>query len=186
MGYFPLETSRLLLRAIELSDAEEIFGFHGLEEVVRYCPFEPRSREEVDGRMARWMAMDGTPDSEGVRYAMILKSSGEMVGDCSLSFTDKPARQGVLGYLSHPRFFGNGYVTEAVSAVMRVGFEVGKLHRISAHCDARNTGSWRVMEKLGMRREAHFREHAIFKGEWDEEFVYAILEDEWRAARKAN
>lgn len=181
MGYFPLETSRLSLRAIELADAEAIAGYHGLEEVARYCPFEPRTRAEVDGRMARWMAMDGTPDSEGVRYAIILKSGGEMVGDCSLSFTDKEARQGVLGYLAHPKFFGNGYVTEAVGAVMKVGFETAGLHRISAHCDARNIGSWRVMEKLGMRREAHFREHMIFKGGWDEELVYAILEDEWRA-----
>ena len=61
-----------------------------------------------------------------------------------------------------------------------MAFETYDLHRVYGRCDARNVGSWRVLEKLGMRREAHFREHALFKGDWDEEFYYAILQREWR------
>jgi RimJ/RimL family protein N-acetyltransferase len=57
------------------------------------------------------------------------------------------------------------------------------MHRIYARCHARNMASWKVMERLAMRREAHFREHVLVKGAWDEEFIYAILEDEWRSGR---
>ena len=66
---------------------------------------------------------------------------------------------------------------------MAFGFEVMGLHRIYARCDAQNTASARVMQRLGMRQEAHFREHAQFKGRWDEELIWAILEHEWFGPR---
>lgn len=185
MSFFPLYTERLVLRAISLEDGGPIAAYHGLASVARYVPWPPRSRERVEELIPRWMAMDGQGDgSEGVQYAIALKDSGVLVGDCVLMFGDRAARQGEIGYVLHPDHHGHGYATEAMRAVVTAGFAIGRLHRIAARCDARNTASWRVMEKLGMRREAHFREHAIFKGEWDEEFVYAVLEDEWRAMQE--
>ncbi len=67
--------------------------------------------------------------------------------------------------------------------MLELGFGRVDLHRIFARCDVGNAASWRLMERLGMRREAHFREHAIFKGRWDEEFHYALLQREWIAMR---
>lgn len=63
--------------------------------------------------------------------------------------------------------------------MLRIGFEGFGLHRIVGHCDARNTASAQLMERLGMRREAHFVENEWFKGEWGSEYVYAILHYEW-------
>lgn len=187
MNFFPLETERLTLRRFEPTDAEAAAAYQGLAEVARYCMWEPRSLERVRELIPRWIAMDGQgQDSEGLQYAVILKASGALIGDVVLMLEDRAARQGQIGYVMNPAFQGQGYTTEAARAVMAIGFDAVGLHRISARCDARNAGSWRVMEKLGMRREAHFREHAIFKGEWDQEFVYAMLEDEWRAGRGAN
>ena len=97
----------------------------------------------------------------------------------SLIWRSVEARQGELGWIFHPDHHGRGYATEAAAELLRLGFEDADLHRIYARCDARNDGSWRLMERLGMRREAHFREHALFKGGWDEEFYYAILRAEW-------
>lgn len=183
MTFFPLETERLILRAIRPEDAVSIAAYQGLAEVARYVPWEPRSLARVEELIPRWIAMDGTgEDSEGVQYAITRKADGALVGDCMIMFGDRAARQGEVGYLMNPVHQGQGYATEATRAMIGAAFEIGGLHRISARCDARNTASWRVMERLGMRREAHFREHAIFKGEWDEELIYAILEDEWRGA----
>ncbi|AEQ51846.1 GNAT family N-acetyltransferase [Pelagibacterium halotolerans] len=187
MTFFPIETKRLILRKFTPADAEATAAYQGLPEVARYCMWEPRSLERVRELIPRWIAMDGTGEnSEGIQYAVVLRTSGALIGDVVLMFEDLAARQGQIGYVMSPAFQGQGYATEAMEAVLAVGFGQVGLHRISARCDARNTGSWRVMEKLGMRREAHFREHAIFKGEWDQELVYAILEDEWRAAQGAN
>ncbi|SDG93985.1 Protein N-acetyltransferase, RimJ/RimL family [Pelagibacterium luteolum] len=186
MSYFPIETERLLLRQFRLSDVDATAAYEGLPEVARYCSWEPRTRRRIKELIPRWIAMDGLgAKSEGIQYAVVLKASGRQIGDCVLMFDDIAARQGQLGYVMDPAHQGRGYTTEAARAVLGVGFDRVGLHRISARCDTRNFASWRVMEKLSMRREAHFREHAIFKGEWDEEFVYAMLEDEWRAQQGA-
>lgn len=187
MAFFPLETERLVLRAITQADGAEIADYQGREDVARYVPWPPRSRERVEELIPRWMAMNGKGEgSEGVQYAIVLKADGRLIGDCMLMYGDREARQGEIGYLLSPHYHGMGYGTEAARAMLKMGFETAGLHRITARCDARNTASWRVMEKLGMRREAHFREHALFKGEWDEELVYAMLEDEWRAGQGQN
>jgi RimJ/RimL family protein N-acetyltransferase len=104
-----------------------------------------------------------------------------VVGEVSLIWRSVADRQAEIGYIFHPDVQGQGLATEAALALLAFGFEQAELHRIYARCDARNVASWRVMEKLGMRREAHFREHLQLKGRWDEELIYAILEDEWRA-----
>ena len=88
-----------------------------------------------------------------------------------------------MGWIFHPDHQGLGYATEATNALLDLGFGPADMHRIFARCDARNDPSWRLMERLGMRREAHFREHGLFKGLWDEEFYYAILRDEWLSRR---
>jgi RimJ/RimL family protein N-acetyltransferase len=93
------------------------------------------------------------------------------------------ARQAEVGWIFDPDYQGQGYATEAANAMLDLAFGPGDMHRVAARCDVRNEASWRLMERLGMRREAHFREHGLFKGRWDEEFIYALLASEWRALR---
>ena len=80
----------------------------------------------------------------------------------------------------HPAHQGRGLATEAASVVLRLGFEGLGLHRVIGRCDALNLPSARLVERLGMRREAHFVHNEVFKGAWGDELVYAMLEDEWR------
>lgn len=183
MSFFPIETDRVILRAVVPEDAKAIAAYQGREDVAQYVSWQPRTRQRVEELISRWIAMNGEGEaSEGVQYVVVDRASGEIVGDCMLMYGDREARQGEIGYLIDPRFHGRGFATEAARAMLGVGFEVAGMHRISARCDGRNTASWRVMEKLGMRREAHFRDHAIIKGEWGDEMVYAICEDEWRSS----
>lgn len=80
----------------------------------------------------------------------------------------------------NPDHQGKGLATEAARAVLRLGLEELDLHRIVGRCNALNTASAKLMERLAMRREAHFMQSSIIKGAWHEEFVYAILRSEWR------
>ena len=175
-----IETARLRLRPFTPADVDAVHGYHSLEAVARFQYWEPRSRDEVVQEVARWA--DGGWDRQApdaIVFAVTLKRSGILIGDMVLLFRDQDARQGEIGFTFNPSHGGKGYATEAARAVFTVGFGHFNLHRIFGRCDARNRASWRLMERLGMRREAHFREHALFKGEWDEEFYYAMLAREW-------
>ncbi len=89
--------------------------------------------------------------------------------------------QAEVGYVLTPAHYGHGYATEAVGVLLRLGFEDLGLHRIAARCDARNTASARVMERAGLRREAHLVQSEFVKGGWTDELIYAILRREWQA-----
>ncbi len=185
LQYYPIETGRLVLRRFTLDDAPAMHAYVSLPEVARYMMWEPLSLEETRARLERWLGSEGdAEEGDNLSFAITLKGSGELVGDCGLGFRNKAARQAEIGFSLNPAHQGKGYATEAVGEMLRLGFERCNRHRIYARCDARNDGSWRLMERLGMRREAHFREHALFKGGWDDEFYYAMLEDEWRAQQE--
>ena len=178
----PYETERLILRPFTPADVEAVHGYQSLEVVARYQMWEPRTRDQVTTELAKWISQ--SPDDPSMSYAVTLKETGALIGDVSLMHRDKEARQGEIGYSFNPEFAGHGYATEAAAALLQLGFGELKLHRIFGRCDARNEPSWRVMERIGMRREAHFREHAIFKGDWDEEFYCAMLSSEWAELRR--
>ena len=103
-----------------------------------------------------------------------------MIGDLVLMWRSAEHRMGEIGYILHPDHQGQGFAAEAGEALLRLGFDGLGLHRVIGRCDARNRASARVLERLGMRREAHFVRNEIVKGEWTDELVYAMLEDEWR------
>jgi RimJ/RimL family protein N-acetyltransferase len=118
--------------------------------------------------------------------AVVLKDTGKLIGELLLFMRSVEHRQGEVGYVFNPNYHGRGYATEAVKVIMHIGFETFHFHRIYARCDPRNAASWKLMERLGMRREAHFIHNEIFKGEWGDELNYAILENEWRVKHGSN
>ena len=182
---YPIMTQRLRLRPFTRGDVEAVFAYRRREDVAQFLFDSPMTLETVTEAVQQRISQSAL-EQEGDKLvlAVDLRETGELIGEISLIWRSEIARQGELGYIFNPEFHGQGYATEASAALLDIGFSEIGLHRIMARCDARNSASWRVMERLGMRREAHYREHARFKGEWDEEFVYAILEDEW-AARQA-
>ncbi|MGJ8527676.1 GNAT family N-acetyltransferase [Maritalea sp.] len=176
----PIETERLVLRLPQLDDVDALMEYSQDADVCRYLPYEPRSRQEIEASMERRMGFtEFTPEGLPLFLHVELKETGEMMGELLLFSRNVEARQGEIGYVFNPRFQGKGYAFEAASALMDAAFKEANLHRIEAKCSAVNTSSWKLMEKLGMRREAHFKEQALFKGEWDELLIYAILQREW-------
>ena len=123
------------------------------------------------------------PPEEGVVLAVELRDGGGMIGYVSLA-VDAANRQGEVGFIFHPDHQGRGYATEAARALLRFAFERYDLHRVYGRLEPRNEGSARVLERLGMRREAHLVENEWVKGEWQSEVVYALLAREWESSQR--
>jgi len=122
-------------------------------------------------------------EDDWISTAVCLRETGELVGDTMLHWVSREHRVGEIGFMFHPDHHGRGYATESALPLMDFGFEVCGFHRIIGRLEARNGASARVLEKLGMRREALLIENELVKGEWQSEIDYAILEREWRAQR---
>ena len=182
---YPIRTERLLLRPYALADVDALYAYQRLPEVHRYLYTEPRSRSEVEALVAERAGVRAlTGAGQALALVADLAQTGELVGDCMLFWRSLEHEQGEVGYVFNPAYQGRGLATEAVDALLRLGFEGLGLHRVAARCDARNTASWRVMERAGMRREAHLVQSEFIKNEWTDELIYAILRTEW-AARQA-
>ena len=179
---YPIRTERLLLRPYAPGDADALYAYQRLPEVHRYLYTQPRTRSEV-GALVAERAARGAITEVGAPLTLVaeLAQTGELVGDCMLFWHSEEHKQGEVGYVFNPAYHGRGLATEAATALLWLGFAGLRLHRIVARCDARNTASARVMERAGMRREAHLVQNEFVKGEWTDELIYAILRTEWEA-----
>lgn len=182
---YPLRTERLIMRPFERGDVEAVFDYRKRDDVARYLFDQALSKDEcalaIQQRIAQTKIQE---EGDRVVVAVALAETGLLIGEMSLILRSASGRQGEIGWIFSPDYQGRGFATEAASCILDLAFGRADMHRVIARCDARNTGSYRLMERLGMRREAHFKEHAIFKGQWDEEFVYAVLAREWRERRQ--
>ena len=179
---YPIRTPRLLLRAYAPGDVDAVYAYHRLPQTARYLGHEPMSRAEAEALVTRRIGSSTLAGvGEVLNLVIELAQTRALVGDCVLFWRSQG--QAEVGYVLNPAYHGRGYATEAVAALLRLGFADLGLHRVAARCDARNTASARVMERAGMRREAHLVQSEFIKGEWTDELIYAILRSEWAARR---
>lgn len=130
------------------------------------------SRQLLETRMAvAGLANDG----DKLVLAVTDRTDGRLLGEVALILNDRALLQGEIGFILHPDHQGRGYAFEAAKAMLEIGFDTAGLRRIIGRCDARNAASAGLMEKLGMRREAHFRQSEWIKGEWIDRLIYARL-----------
>jgi RimJ/RimL family protein N-acetyltransferase len=178
---WPLETARLRLRPFVPGDLEAVHAIHGDADNARWLYHDARTLEETRELLARKVA-GATVRGEGewLSAAVVLHETGELIGDISLLWASEVHRQGEIGFVFHRAHHGRGYATEAARPVLGFAFGELRLHRVVGRLEPRNVGSARVLEKLGMRREAHLVENEWIKGEWQSEAVYALLAREWR------
>ena len=176
---WPIETERLVLRPYTEADFDAVHALYSDESVARWLYYGPSTREESRRKLARKMAGHTLTEEQGLTAAVELRD-GTYVGDVVLFYMAPAEHRSIeLGFSFDPRHQGNGYATEAARAVVDWAFSVG-FHRVYARLEPRNVASARVLEKLGMRQEAHLVENEWIKGEWQSELVYAILDREWR------
>ncbi len=177
---YPIRTARLSLRPFALADLDDFLAYRSRADVARYLYNDPLDRTSGEALLSKWAAAGAmTKEGERVMLAVLPLGGQRVIGDVNLMWRSQEHRQGEIGYAFNPEFHGRGYATEAAAAMLALGFTEYGFHRICARCDARNTASVKVMQRLGMRREAHLIENEWFKGEWSDEIQYAVLQSEW-------
>jgi RimJ/RimL family protein N-acetyltransferase len=175
---YPIRTERLSIRPWQRDDVDVYHRLRGDPAVVRYLYASPLDRE---GAVAKVDSLRSEIDGPGqwVNLAVHIADSDEIVGDVGIGWNSDVHRQAEVGYTFLPEHHGHGYATEAAAAMVDLAFTGLGAHRVMGNLDARNTASARVLERLGMRREAHLIQNEWVKGEWTDEIIYAVLADEW-------
>ncbi len=178
-------TDRLILRRFMPEDFAAYSAYRSLPEIYRFLYRDPPSPEAMRERFDARLDSPFREDGDTLLCTAVRREDDALVGDVSLTFANKAARQAEVGYIFSPVHAGKGYATEAAAAIITLGFETFGFHRIFARLDAKNAGSVGVVERLGLRREALLIESDRFNGVWGDEYVYAVLSREW-AARAPN
>ena len=182
---WPLRTQRLSLRPATKDDAEPTWAFRRLDVVSQWLTRAPRSLEDYREQFE---------DPDRLATTLVIELDGEVIGDLMIAFEDAWAQaevalqaegvQAELGYVLHPDHVGHGYASEAVQELLRLCFEKLGLRRVTANCFADNESSWRLMERVGMRRELYTVKESLHRsGEWLDGMGYALLADEWTSTR---
>jgi RimJ/RimL family protein N-acetyltransferase len=178
----PIETDRLTLRRYRQTDYDDLLKLQSNPDVTRFLLYDPKTPDEVRETLAGRIAtppMDA--DGQALTLAVELRETGQHLGEVTIFLVNTEHRLGEIGFVFHPDSHGHGYAAEASVELLRLGFETLGLHRIIGRLDARNTASAALLTRLGLRPEAHFVRNEFLKGEWTDELVFAILEEEWRA-----
>ena len=180
-GSVELLSARLRLRRLRRDDAGPICAYRGMPEVARHQSWESFTLEDSLRLIAS--QRDVVPNTPGtwLQLALTLAESNEIVGDCGIHFPSGDERQVELGITLSPAHQGRGLAAEAIESVLRYTFDSLGKHRAWAMTDTENELAARLFRSMGFRQEAHFVEHAWFKGGWCSEFVFALLAHEWRA-----
>ncbi|WP_043499245.1 GNAT family N-acetyltransferase [Georgenia sp. SUBG003] len=178
---WPVRTARLLIRPATPADAETTWRHRRLESVNRWLTRAPDTLADYRTQFSEPAALAKT---------LVLEHEGEVIGDLMVAVEDAWAQaevtdqargvQAELGWALHPDHAGQGYATEAVRELIRLCFEDLGLRRVTANCFADNEPSWRLMERVGMRRELHTVRESLHRSKgWLDGMGYALLADEW-------
>ena len=178
---FSLETPRLILRRFTPADAANFAAYRTDPEIARYQSWDTPYTLEQALYFIHAIGSDepGRP-GEWFQVAIQLKSDPLLIGDCAFQILAEDPKQAEIGFTLAGGYHGQGYAAEAVQGLLAYLFTSFNLHRVRANCDVENTASARLLERVGMRREAHFIESLWFKGRWSSEYWYAILCEEWK------
>jgi ribosomal-protein-alanine N-acetyltransferase len=177
--WFPIRTERLLLREFREDDLDDVHAYAAQPEVARFMDWGPNGLAETETFMGLKLAEQQRWPRDEVTLAVEHLADARVIGSIRLAVSDRANLSGDFGYSLNRDYWRQGLATEASRAMLAAGFGVLGLHRIWAECDTANVGSYGVMARLGMRREAEFRDGRLIKGQWRDRYLYAILADEF-------
>lgn len=179
INMFIFESERLIIRRFCKEDWKDLFEYLSVEAVVKYEPYGVFTEEAC--------MKEAVNRSENEAFwAVCLKENNKLIGNLYFNRREPKAfMTWEIGYVFNPLYYGKGYATEACRVIMKYAFEEEGAHRIMARCNPENSASWRLMERLSMRREGYFRKIAFFKSTpegkpiWHDAYEYSILEEEF-------
>lgn len=173
-------TERLKLREVLPDDIEKIHALHSFPEVDQYNTLGiPASIEVTEKLVKSWVEyQNGIPRDRFV-FSIFEKQTLEFIGLFGLNFGRPGLMSAEVWYKIMPHYWGKGYATESLKAALEVGFSAFKLHRIEAGCAVDNAASIKVLEKSGFLREGRKRKILPIRGEWKDNFIYAVVDEDW-------
>jgi aminoglycoside 6'-N-acetyltransferase len=167
-----------------ISDVDDLLQYQSNPEIVRYIPWPPRTMVQVKEAAEKTIAtgkFDLVEDNDYIVLVWELKSTGQVIGQSNMGLISKENKCSNIGWVTHQDFQRQGYAFEATEALLKRAFDNFDLHRVIADIDTRVPESAALAEKLGMRREAEYKDGEFFKGEWCDMWLYAILKREFHA-----
>jgi RimJ/RimL family protein N-acetyltransferase len=175
-----LKSDRMILRPLLSTDAQDLFSYRSEPDIYQFQNWQPKTMADVVNFIETRIA--GEPDVPNTWFQLALCTYDpyELIGDCGLHFFEKESNQVEVGITLKREYQGLGYATEALKSVFNFLFGELKKHRIFGSVDPNNRASIRLMERLGMRKEAHFIESLWSHDRWSDDMIYAILSREWK------
>ena len=176
-------TQRLILREYATEDFEEVHEYSRDPETVRFMTWGPNSPEDTRKFIQLAITQLSVEPRVNYHFVVTLRKTHRIIGGCGIHIRRPEHRGAEIGYCFNSNYWGKGYATEAMGALLKFGFKELNLHRIIATCDPANIGSEYVMQKNGLHKEAHLIEERwnTKKHEWRDSLLYAILDREWQA-----
>ena len=179
-----INTSRLSLRPISAADADDFYAVYSNPEVMRYWSTPPLANRDAASKLIDEI-QEGFERQELLKWGIALLADDKLIGSVTLFHMDFTHRRAEIGYAQGRAYWGNGYMQEALKAVLNYAFETLNLHRIEADVDPRNDGSVRTLERLGFQREGYLRERWQVNGEIQDALFYGLLRPDWETAQTA-
>jgi RimJ/RimL family protein N-acetyltransferase len=178
-----LESNRLKLEEVTWEDMEKIHELHSFLEVDEFnCTGLPKNMEETRELFRSFIEAPKTEDRKAYEWKIIRKDSGEFIGLAGITLSKDKFRLGEIYYKLLPSQWKQGFATEVAKTLIKAGFENFHLHKVEAGVATENIRSIRVLEKSGMMREGLRRKILPIRGEWKDNYHYAIVEDDFRPA----
>lgn len=174
------KTERLFIRPVSINDKESMFGYRADPETSKYLSLVPSNVDDVAIFINKTSSDIDVPGT-WFQFVIIEQMSNQLIGDIGIHFleNDPENKQVEIGYTLDRNYQGNGYATEALTIIISYLFTTLNKHRISASIAPVNIASIKLIERLGFRKEAHFKESLFFHGKWVDDMVFAILAKEW-------
>ena len=166
-----LVTTLLVLREYTQSDFDAVHRFASEPEVATFVAWGPNTPQDTEVFLDACVAERA--ESPRMSYTLAVTAAGsDQFGSVGVYCGDGMSHA-EMGFVISPDRWGDGYATEAATAVLGFGFDSLGLHRIWATCRPENLASARVLERIGMQREGHLRDHVCIRGCWRDSFLYA-------------
>lgn len=176
-----VETSRLVLRPLRMSDRDDLLAYHSSDAVVRYIPWEKRDHKSVCQAISVYQQMSTslTTQDDSIVLGWGLKPHDQVIGQSNMTLISEALGIADLGWVTNPSFWRQGYALEASAALLSFAFRELGLQRVISNIDQRNSASARLAEQLGMRLEGDFKKALFCKGEWCDMWLYAVCHSEF-------
>lgn len=175
-----LNSERLKLRLVTLANLEVIYEMQSNEQVAQYNTIGvPDDKEFTKTLIVNALSDIATFGKTNFWWAISLKENNQFIGEAGLNLSITKYKSGEIFYSLNPKYWGKGYATEAVLNILNYAFVDLNLHRITAGVATENNNSIKLLERVGMRREGKHRKILPIRGEWWDNYEYAILEEDF-------